>query len=95
MEEKKLTIDKELCTYIESLQYDVEGLKQLMTQLHPADTPQDILEYWKNSYLDKFKAYTLAKQEIENFIRSSNIVEPGVTFSWRLDFTTGEVHIEV
>lgn len=94
MEEKKIIIDQELSNYIESLQYDVEGLRQLMTQLHPAETSDDILEYWKNAYLAKFQEYTLAKNEIEKNIRESGVVENGKPFSWSLDFTTREVTIE-
>lgn len=94
MNEKKITIDQNVSNYVEALQYDVEGLRQLMTQLHPAETSQDILEYWKNAYLAKFQEYTLAKQEIEKAVRESGVIDNSKPFSWSLDFGTCEVTIE-
>lgn len=93
MEEKKIIIDQEFCNYVESVQYDTEALKQVMTQLNPINTPPEILDYWKNSYLDKFKEYTLAKQSIENLIRESAVIDNSQPFSWSLDFSTREVTI--
>ena len=92
MEEKNIIIDAELSNYIESLQYDIEGIKQLFEQMKP-DTPKDIMDYWKEEYLTKFKEYTLAKQAIENAIKESGVVENNKSFSWNLNFATRKVTI--
>lgn len=91
-ETKKLLVDYELCSYIESLQYDVESLKDLLVRMS-GDTPTNIINYWKDAYLDKSKEYMLAKQLIEREIKNSGIVDKNSTFSWNLDFSTREVTI--
>lgn len=92
-EVKKLMVDYELCNYIESLQYDVEALKDLLVRMS-GDTPTNIINYWKDAYLDKSKEYILAKQMVEREIKKCNIIDNTKPFSWNLDFGTREVTVE-
>ena len=94
MEKKKIIIDNELCNYIEATQYDLEGIKQLLLSIDLQGTSKDIIDYWKDNYLTKFKEYTLAKQEIEKVIKESGVVDASKGFSWNLDFSTNEVVID-
>lgn len=92
MEEKKLTLDYELCNYIEATQYDLDAIRQLLIQMG-SNTPKDVMDYWRDEYLNKSREYTVAKHEIETAIKESGIVEEGKDFSWNLDFSTREVTI--
>lgn len=98
MEKMIIHVPEEMVNYIEGLQYDLEGLKDLITRIstlnvNDAENETDLNSFWLQKYLDKNLEYRYAKQELEkDFIKPmlSNIKN----YSWNLDFNSCEVTIE-
>lgn len=83
----KIVIDEELCTRIETLQYEVFSRKEIITAyLHMDENESSALfKNYQDEYREYFTAYNKAKQEmLEKY-------EVPAGSTWRLDFSTREL----
>ena len=88
----KIQIPEDLVNYIEGLQYDVEGMKDLIVRMSNYQAPEENNSYWANLYLKKNAEYNMAKQELV-----TQYIEPVVEnkpCNWSLNFNSGELTIE-
>ena len=87
---KTIKISDSLCNYIESLQYEVDGISDMLTRVVGSDPA--IIDYWYNKYVERYKEYRIAKVELENTLRE----DYGCTSmtGWRLNFNTQEVIVD-
>lgn len=86
-----IEISKELCDKIEALQYEVESRKDLIAFIISNDmkTSSSQFERYNQEYLEFYKKYNLAKQEmVRTYFPDVNYL------SWNLDFASRTVTIE-
>ena len=96
----KIKIPEQLVNYIEALQYDREGLKDLIariSQLHNITKTwegiQSLNNFWFEKYLNINAEYNMAKQELENEYIKPLIIDDK-KYDWFLDFTSNEVTLK-
>lgn len=76
-------LPKEVCNFLEAIQVDLEGTKDLIAFL--ARDPlvkKENLDYYKDQYDELFLKFDLAKKEISREWNNGNE-------NWRLDYSTG------
>lgn len=93
MNETIIKIDEALATYIESLQYEVNARRDIISFMleRDMDTSSKAFEQYQKEYNELFVQYTTAKDELEK-----RFVIPAVgdqRVGWNLDFATKEVTI--
>lgn len=86
-EKKTIIIDKETCSIIERLHYEVEARKSLITTCLQTDGMSfgSKFEEYQNTYNEVFKQYNKAKQEM---LKKYNVEGKG---NWNLNFDTCEL----
>lgn len=86
-----IEVSQELCDKIEALQYEVESRKDLIAFILSNDMKTNSIQFEKynKEYLEFFKKYNLAKQELVNKYF------PNIQYShWNLDFSSRIVTVE-
>lgn len=86
-----IEISKEMCDKIEALQYEVDSRKDLIAFIIANDmkTTSSQFEKYNKEYLEYFKKYNQAKQEmVHTYFPDINYL------SWNLDFASRTVTIE-
>lgn len=76
-------LPKEVCNFLEAIQVDLEGTKDLIAFL--ARDPlvkKENLDYYKDQYDELFLKFDLAKKEISREWNNGDE-------NWRLDYSTG------
>lgn len=88
----KLTIDNELCDYIESLQYDRNALADLLVMAAQRGVQDgDAYKAWQHDYIEKNREYETARG-----VLVSRFVIPAAgdaDIIWNLDFQTATLTI--
>ena len=86
---EKIKISEDLCNYIERLHYETNALQDLLSRMKNFED-SNTNEYWLNKYVEVYKEYNLAKQELE---KEYILPVYGDKCSWNLDFIDCEVII--
>lgn len=86
---EKIKISEDLRNYIERLHYETNALQDLISRMKNSED-EEINEYWLNKYLEVYKEYSLAKQQLE---KEYIIPYYGEKAVWNLDFELCEVSI--
>ena len=80
-----MKISEDLCNYLEAVQVDLEGTKDLIAFLmRDTFVDQNNLDYYKKQYDDLYLKYTLIKKEISAMYLNGNE-------NWILDYATREL----
>lgn len=90
---KKVTVtDRGLIDYVESMQYEVESHKELITYAMSKEGLSDskAFKQYMDDYKDFFIKYNMAKNKVEETYVRTVCPNP---VSWNLDFRTGELTI--
>lgn len=87
---EKIKISEDLCNYIERLHYETNALQDLISRMKNFED-DEVNEYWLNKYVEVYKEYNLAKQELE---KEYIIPIYDDKYSWNLDFDSCEVSID-
>lgn len=90
--ENTITIDKELSSEVEALQYEVTSLKSLLAYLYSAvdvTVPEARIEKLEAKFAATSKEYEKAKAKVEKLV-FANFTNP---VSWSLDFETSVVTV--
>ena len=74
----------------ERLHYETYALGDLLARMKKSDD-DELNDFWLNKYIETYKEYSLAKQELE---KEYIIPKFGNNISWNLDFKTREVNIK-
>ena len=84
---EKIKISDGLCTYLESLNYEVNAIRDLIERMKFEDN-EKVNNFWLNKYVEIYTEYELAKKELE---KEYIIPNYGNNVQWYLDFKTGEI----
>lgn len=92
--EKKVKVDEQLCTYIESLTYTAGSMRLLLVDAAERGLDSSpVFDKWERKYTEANMELEIAKRQLEK-----QFVVPtaeGKRFRWSLDFDSAEVSIEV
>lgn len=87
---EKIKISEDLSTYIERLHYETNALQDLISRMKNEDD-EGLNNFWLNKYIETYKEYSLAKQELE---KQYIIPIYGNNTKWVLNFEDNEVTID-
>lgn len=95
MEKMIIHIPEDTVTYIEGLQYDLGGLRDLIARISEIkkENNEELDSFWLQNYLDKNLEYNYAKQELEKEYIKPLLVDIS-NYKWRLNFDSCEVIVE-
>lgn len=86
--DKIIRISDDLRDYIEGLQYELNGLKDILAFLGRDElVKQEHVDYYYNKYIELNAEYSLAKNSLEETYK--------IKGHWFLDFANAELHISV
>lgn len=88
---EKIKISEELCDYIECLHYEINAIQDLLVRMK-GNSDEELNEFWINKYIEKYKEYNIAKQQLENDYIIPNF---GRDCTWHLDFESQEVEVNL
>ena len=84
--EKIIKISYDLRDYIEGLQYELDGLKDIIAFLSRDElVKQENIDYYYNKYIDLNAEYNLAKSSLAETYK--------IKGRWFLDFANAELHV--
>lgn len=87
---EKIKISEDLCNYIERLYYETNALQDLISRMKNEDD-EGLNHFWFDKYVEIYKEYSLAKQEME---KQYIISKYGKDTHWVLNFEDNEVVID-
>lgn len=84
--EKVIRISEELRDYIEGLQYELDGIKDILAFLGRDElVKQEHIDYYYNKYIDLNAEYNLAKNLLAETYK--------IKGHWFLDFENAEIRV--
>ena len=84
--DKVVKVSEELRDYIEGLQYELDGLKDILAFLGRDElVKQENVDYYYKKYIDVNAEYNLAKSSLEETYK--------IKGRWFLDFSKAEIYV--
>lgn len=90
--EKSFEVEREMSNYLESLHYETEARKEIVTFMlnNNMDIKSEAFERYHSEYVELSVEYKTAKKELEKSYISDELREDlGGVVTWNLDFESG------